>query len=550
MSLTYTTELKSVASAYVKLLKVAVTDSTIEKEIERNPYFPSLYSLAQTFNKYKIDNNAYNITSSEFDQYNIETPFVAFVSLKGKGVSDFVLVTELNEESLSFIHGSKKKQKVSREAFLGRMQELKESDIIYKGILFKATLTEDSGDSLYHNKKTTENKLFVKDIAVLIGVILLIMLAVWQVRPINNSLPFLIILFIKLIGLFVAGLILIYYNDKSNAFIKNLCSISPKTSCDAVLSSTAAKIGNVNMGEVGLVYFSSTLIGLFLPNLDFDTKLFCISVANVIVVPYVFFSIYYQWRIIKNWCLLCLTVQMVFLCEFIWSIVFFWESPHVPALHAQFIYVIIFCVGVPIVIWYYLKPTLIKTLNHDVYLAAYERLQFNPDIFDKLLIAQPLAPTGWETIGLDVGNPTAKHVVIKVCNPYCKPCNEAHSVLHEMLQNSNNIRLKIIFVTRNSASDRGRSIVRHFLQLADNGANLLDVLDAWYLSLSKDYNEFAAKYPAMDDELELQDTKIEAMRKWCDVANISFTPTIFLDGYSLPENYKIEDLAYVFNLSN
>jgi hypothetical protein len=105
MPLTYNTALKFIASSCVKLLKVTVTGSTIEKEIEQNHYFPSLYSLAQTFNKYQIETSAYNIASGEFDLYEIETAFVAYVALRDKAISDFVLVTEMNlpiSESLVF----------------------------------------------------------------------------------------------------------------------------------------------------------------------------------------------------------------------------------------------------------------------------------------------------------------------------------------------------------------------------------------------------------------------------------------------------------------
>jgi len=544
MSLTYTTELKFVASAYAKLLKATVTGSTIENEIEKNPYFPSLYSLAHIFSKYKINNNAYNISPGEFDLYEVEAPFVAYVKLMGNALNDFVLVTDMDEEFLSLVHGSNKKQKVSKEVFLGRTRQIKDDDVIFKGTIFKAELTEHSGDLLYRNKKIEENKSLVKNIIALISTILLITLAIGGIAPVNSLLTFTTIVLIKLIGLFAAGLILVHDNDKSNAFIKNICSIGSKTNCDAVLSSAAAKIVGVNMGEVGLIYFSSTLIGLFLPNLDFTTKLFFISAANVIVVPYIFFSVYYQWKVVKNWCPLCLTVQAVFLSEFIWSIALFWKSPYTPTLAGHFVYTILFCIGVPIIIWYYLKPRLTKAMNHDLYYAAYERIQFNPDIFDKLLTVQPTAPTGWETIGIDVGSPAAEHVLIKVCSPYCNPCSEAHSALHKMLENNNNIRLKIIFVTRNTVSDRGRPVVMHLLALAESGIQLQKALDAWYLNPEKNYDEFAAKYP-VNVSVEQQEIKIEAMRKWCDAANIAFTPTIFLDGYLLPENYSIENLANV-----
>ena len=68
-------------------------------------------------------------------------------------------------------------------------------------------------------------------------------------------------------------------------------------------------------------------------------------------------------------------------------------------------------------------------------------------------------------------------------------------------------------------------------------------MDDWYLPEKKDYELFAAKYP-MNGELLQQGNKIEAMDKWCKAMDIKATPTIFLNGYQLPNAYSIEDLQY------
>ena len=48
----------------------------------------------------------------------------------------------------------------------------------------------------------------------------------------------------------------------------------------------------------------------------------------------------------------------------------------------------------------------------------------------------------------------------------------------------------------------------------------------------------------MNGELLKQGDKIEPMDKWCKAMGISFTPTIFINGYQLPYAYNIEDLQY------
>ncbi|PUZ29772.1 hypothetical protein DCC81_10130 [Chitinophaga parva] len=38
------------------------------------------------------------------------------------------------------------------------------------------------------------------------------------------------------------------------------------------------------------------------------------------------------------------------------------------------------------------------------------------------------------------------------------------------------------------------------------------------------------------------------MYEWCKKTNVTFTPTFFLNGYQLPENYSISDLKYFLSV--
>ena len=61
----------------------------------------------------------------------------------------------------------------------------------------------------------------------------------------------------------------------------------------------------------------------------------------------------------------------------------------------------------------------------------------------------------------------------------------------------------------------------------------------------KDYEVFAGKYP-MNGELKEQENKLDAMKQWCDDAEITGTPTIFINGRRLPDTYSIDELKNIF----
>ncbi|ERM80264.1 hypothetical protein P872_22200 [Rhodonellum psychrophilum GCM71 = DSM 17998] len=84
------------------------------------------------------------------------------------------------------------------------------------------------------------------------------------------------------------------------------------------------------------------------------------------------------------------------------------------------------------------------------------------------------------------------------------------------------------------------------MAIADKGnpEETKKALDDWYLAEKKDYAAFASKYP-MNGELKAQEANIQSMLSWSELENITYTPTIFIDGHELPKAYAVEDLKYV-----
>ena len=130
---------------------------------------------------------------------------------------------------------------------------------------------------------------------------------------------------------------------------------------------------------------------------------------------------------------------------------------------------------------------------------------------------------------------------------FCGPCAKAHPVLEEIVQHNKDVNVKVIFTATNAESDSTGKPVKHLLAIAANqNAQLTEqALDDWYMADKKDYELFAAKYP-MNGELKLQEDKIDLMKKWCDEAEITATPTIFINGKRLPETYNINELKNIF----
>jgi uncharacterized membrane protein len=538
MAESYQTNLLNVASCYVKRLNVPITITALKQSLEENPYYPSLFSLSNTFERFQIPHEAFKIEKENFEQLSV--PFIAYLKNQPTG-KDFVLVTAVANNEVNYIAESKKIKTFAKEDFLNNWENI---------VLQAGDIDGESGEKDYQlNHKKEIAKAKKRIVLVCTAALLLCSVVYFFVNslPVHFITSAVTILTIKIFGLAVTALLLVYEIDKSNAFVKSICTTVKHTDCNAVLQSKASKIMGMSWSESGFFYFAATLLFLWFPGINFTTKIFTLSLANCLAAPYILFSVYYQWKVAKQWCPLCLMVQAVLLMELVWSIVSFWLHPIWPVASLPIVVLsIAFCLLLPIVSWYVIKPLFLKSKNERAYKAAYKRLLYNPDTFNNLLQQQASAPDGYQNIGITIGNPDATNTIIKVCNPYCGPCAKAHSVIEEILHYNKDVKLKLIFTASNQANDERGLVARHLLAISkkQDALQTRQALDDWYLADKKDYDAFARKY-AMNGEIKEQEPEIEKMSEWCKEAEITGTPTFFINGKRLPGTYNINELKYI-----
>ncbi len=286
------------------------------------------------------------------------------------------------------------------------------------------------------------------------------------------------------------------------------------------------------------------MLVLLFGGITLQNPLVVIGWLSILALPYTIFSVYYQWRIAKQWCLLCLGVQALLLLGGMNAIAnnFLFTLPYLSII---FFAKTILLYLLPLLIWHAIKPTILKLQEVKNTKREYLRIKFNTDIFAILLNKQKTVITSSEGLGINMGNLDAANTIIKVCNPYCGPCATAHPKIEALLEQNKNVKARIIFKTTNNEANPALKPVKHLLAIAaeGNAIKTRQALDDWYLPEEKDYEVFNAKYK-MNGELERQGDKVQAMEKWCSANEITYTPTIFINGQQLPDAYSIEDLQY------
>ncbi|QEC51479.1 putative membrane protein [Anseongella ginsenosidimutans] len=531
-----TSNVNHVAWYYARLLGLKVTRESLRETLEGHPDYPSMLALSDAFGSFGVGTTAVRISKGQLA--GLEQPYITQIKLdKGSSPLDFTVVRLDSTRGISYLHPVRNKWITCT---------IDEFASMAGNVVFIAEVKENAGEMDYQKKQKAVHSASILRtvIMAIVPILVLAAIALGLFRYGVDAVFPGIYLLLAAIGSFVGLLLLWHEVDRHNPALKQACSDIKNVNCGAVLGSSAARLLGLSWSHIGFAYFAGIVIVLLISGLGNLSLLQLLSWLGLPAVGYTVFSLYYQWRVAKQWCTLCLVVQCILVLQAAVILTAGWAFtpadgfPDYEALALCTSSILPF-IGVTLAV-----PTLQQakkgmTLRHQL-----QRLKHNSQIFSALLDKQKAA-VGSEGLGISLGNPRAKHRIIKVCNPYCSPCAKAHPVIEKILDSNSEVQVQIIFTATCDDKDKRAAPVRHLLAISSQGdkQQLKQALDDWYLAKKKDYFTFAANYP-MNSELQQQGHKIEAMRKWCEQMDIRFTPTFFVDGHQLPEMYSVEDLNY------
>jgi uncharacterized membrane protein len=515
---------------FLRMLGVKVNGTTVDESLQNHPDWPSLLCVSDVLTNWNIPNAGGKMEVNDIDSLPI--PFIAYTH---NIESPLAVVQSISpKEIVCYSQDFKKPKVLQREEFIKN----------WTGIYLIAEPGEASGEKNYkanRRKQLLQQLLPISLLALLAGVSFYLSAARanW-----SSGWPFALSMYpIYLLGVVVTSLLLWYEIDRNNPLLQKVCTGIAKGNCNAILTGKQSKLFSwLSWSEVGFFWFTGGFLILLFGAAP--ANIYFLGWLNLLALPYPAFSVYYQWRVAKQWCVLCLAVQVLLIA----GAVLFVTSQRINEfsfLSVSFLTLLLVFYAAPVIAWYVIKPYLLQLQEAKTTSREYLRLKFNTQIFDTLLTKQKQITLPTEELGIEIGNPNAKHTIIKVCNPYCGPCAKAHPEIEKLLEDNVNLKVQIIFAVSSDTTNPSYKPVSHMLAIAELGNSevVRKSLDEWYLKTVKDYSNFANKYP-MNGEIAKQQGKIEAMDKWCNAMGIQFTPTFFVNGYQLPDVYSISDLKY------
>lgn len=513
---------EAVTYKLLRALDVKVNKSVIESSLRQHPEYPSILAISDCLDDYEVENYCYRIDKKQIKVEELVFPFLAHYY-----DTRFVLVKSISNDRVSY----------SDEHVEDGVMSFNELLHLWNGITFHATPNEKSGELNYYTNRVN-SLIFSLKFPVLIVAFLMVIVSFWLQK--GFSLSFAGLLFTKTIGLGTALFLIAQSLNNRNPYVKNICSIVGKNDCNSILKSEAAKITSwLSWSDIGFLYFSSTFL-LFL----IEPHNIFLAILGYLVLPYTLYSISYQ-VIKKQWCVLCCLIQAVFLIE---GVLFFISkdfSINPNLIEIQNIVNLLLAVMVPIVIWSYLRPTMIDAQQLRSVKRQLNKFKYNYEIFEQNLTSQIRYDISKDLSPISLGDPSSETVVTIISNPFCPPCAEMHMKIDELLK-SRALRVDVLFTNFSKQDTQKTRVSRHLSALnmkADDCVH--EAMNDWYSSSKKDYEAWALKYPTvLTPEV---DEVTQRQSDWCHSVEITATPTVLINGYKLPDLYRVDDLKYLLS---
>jgi len=413
----------------IKVLKVKVTRTTIKEYLFRHPYYPTLKSVCDAFNMWKIENYALELNLEEMLELND-----CFIAHRNIGSGQIVLVHDLTKSGVSYSVGD---NILIREDIVSFSSTLSGAVIVFNP-------TMNSGQKDFTQAKQDEILASLIIPLSVLGVLLLLFgfaVITDQAIDLSYSWKIPVLIFTKLVGIIVTLLLVLHELKVRNPFVDKICHIGKNTDCNAVLNSDSSKIfGWINWADFGFIYFVG---GLFFVIINSSSEaIYILALLSILSIPFPLYSIYTQAFRIKKFCPLCLTVQLILISEFAILL------PEVLgiSISASSVIILMTCFGLPGLIYLLVRSvSKIRTEYLDL-LKKHFRFKSNPQIFRNALLSQERSLEKPIPDRIILGNPDGDITIHTFLSLYCHPCAKAFDSWAALVENCNEVRINLIVI--------------------------------------------------------------------------------------------------------
>lgn len=281
--------MSSLFSDFLDALGVKHNADYSDKRFAEMP-FPSMFGLANLLGEYGVATIGVSIPPDKLTEAlrTLPTPFLADTP------SGFAIVKRVCDQGVCYV--------TQTQEFTAPVSELAMG---WNGIALLAQADENSCEPSYARHRVGEASKTIKRWLLAVLAIALIGVGMWQSGHYAQWAAWFVLAFD------CGGLWFSWQLVEKSLGIKSkageaVCSALEEGGCDEIARSEASSfMGIFKWSEVGLAYFSVSLLTLFLV----PQAMAALAAINILCLPYTVWSIWYQRFKAKTWCTLCVCVQ-------------------------------------------------------------------------------------------------------------------------------------------------------------------------------------------------------------------------------------------------
>ncbi|WP_062057054.1 thioredoxin domain-containing protein [Aquimarina longa] len=501
----------------LKRNKIYFDRTELEFQIQSHPSYPSLHAITGVLDHFSIENVAAKVSIDSATLQQLPNHFIAQIQESEK--QDLVVVEKKQSAYLVYTT-TDKKQILSEDEFLKK----------FTGII---VAVEKQGNNQSLLESNSKRKYIAFGILGLFVAFLLF--------KTTDSVFSICHLVLSIIGVVVSIAIVKQELGLQTSIGDAFCSeTDDQKDCDAVLSSKGAEIiKGYKLSDFSMLYFSVlvtlTFIQILNPVLSYSISL--------LTIPITLYSLYYQYIVVKKWCLLCLSIIGVLWLQALISVI-------TDMYITNFVLVDFVVLGIIVVsiwlLWSFIKPLILEitTLRKD----KIEAIKFKRNfvLFEGMLNKSHQIDTIIdENQEIVFGNPVSNLEIVIVTNPFCGHCKPVHQQVDEILHKYKG-KVKIIIRFNINTEDEDSNVVKITCRMLEiysqKGAKeCLQAMTEIYENGKPDH--WLKTWRECTDK-ERFISVLEKENTWCKNNAINFTPEILINGKFYPKEYKRSDLIF------
>lgn len=514
--------MKTIFELFLDALQIDYTHQFATNLYNGHPHRDNMYGLKKMLDVYGVNTVGVRIESKDLNTLN----FPCILHTHG----DFAIGLDCTDEKITYmLHG--KKTEV-------------EHDVFKQTWTGNALVVSETTEAVEPDLKKHEREEILSK-AKLYSIPALLVLAFF-VGLTNNvatgTLSFFYFpeLLLSIMGMAVCAMLMQKQLFNESKYGDRVCSLFHHADCNSVLDAPKAKVFGISWSEIGLGFFiANTLLTAILPE-----HFFFIAMNNWIAMVYGVWSIYYQWKVAKNWCVLCVLVQVII---WLFGILSVWicisKAETLSFSIARGCYVsIAYLVGIMTVHHFASSYSAEKERINAV--QRYRALKANTAVAKALIEKQDYYETTLDDSYVLFGNRDAKMRITILSNPHCNPCARMHERVDKLLDScGDDICVQYIF---SSFNEKLEDISRYLISCYDfaDQQSSRERFTKWYAGEKNNHENLVKEcsYQIHNDDVEKELSK---HKEWRKRSNLVATPTILVNGFELPDEYEIEDLTMI-----